>query len=146
MKEHIKRCSKDISKKKFDCQTEKGKTFTLINNTNAKVIFINVDGCLFKDETLKCDFMYEIYEHSGSVEKVFYVELKGTDFNHGIKQLRKTIDLLKNYYSIVCDKRAYLVGRAIPSLNTVVQKVKIEFFREHGVRFQAKTKCMSVDV
>lgn len=145
MKERIRGCSQDITNKTVDCRKEKRKSFKLNKAQGRKAFFVNVDGCLFKNEQKKCDFLYELFNNDGlELEKVFFVELKGTDFYHGIEQLKATIENLKSYYATVCDKRAYLVGRAIPSVTTSIQRIKAEFKRKYNIHFTAKTNELSI--
>jgi hypothetical protein len=126
--------------KKIDSRSEKGKRFILKNGSNRKVRYVQVDGCLLTDEQKKCDFLYEIASSdSGSIETVFFVELKGTDFSHGIEQLENTVKVLKEWYRKIANKRAFLVGRGIPSFETKTQKVALRFKRCYDVSFHAKT-------
>jgi len=139
LKDRFNRCSTLIDKK-VDSRSERGKRFILKNESNRKVKYVQVDGCLLANEQKKCDFLYEIASSdSESIETVFFVELKGTDFSHGIEQLENTVKVLKEWYRNIANKRAFLVGRGIPSFETKVQKVALRFKRCYDVAFHAKT-------
>lgn len=128
---------------------ESGSTIIVENRSRLSVRFVRVDDCLFSSETIKCDFMYEVYKRKeNKVEKIIgvtYVELKGGDFDHGVAQLEKTITLLKPRHCSVSKKTAYLIGNNIPSMRSATQKIKTRFKVKYNTNFSPK-KIMYTDI
>lgn len=61
---------------------EKRSKITFINSKQIEVEKIKVDGCqITENEVLKCDFMLKVNESE------YFIELKGQDFNHAIRQI-----------------------------------------------------------
>jgi hypothetical protein len=117
---------------------ENGRTIRINNPKRKKAIHVRVDDCLFRNEEKKCDCMYEILEEN-KISRVYYVEFKGRDFEHGVEQLMATICLLRKRHKDVVEKKAILVGRGIPRVQTSVQRIKARFLREFGTVFCPKT-------
>jgi hypothetical protein len=75
---------------------EEGKSFTLTNSRKAKVTCIKVDGCIYKEEKTKCDYLMVAELNQ---QKAYFIELKGCDVPYGIDQLFATVKELKDNYS-----------------------------------------------
>ena len=69
---------------------EKGKQMRFDNPTNKDTIEYRVDGCLITGAANKCDFLLVVPD----LQKAFFVELKGTDVPHAMKQVANTIQML----------------------------------------------------
>jgi len=91
----------------------------------------------------RCDFIVEIYNQKNQLSKVVFIELKGTDFEKGIKQLKNTIERLRSVYNN-CAKCCIYVGRNIPSIKSNLQRYKEEFIKEYGVKLVTKTRKCTV--
>jgi hypothetical protein len=83
-------CIKIKDTRKVFAAKEEGKVYTLYNNSKLKIAKIQIDGCIFKEYTEKCDWLFLIEEHNA-----IFVELKGSDIEKGISQLLSTYDKLK---------------------------------------------------
>lgn len=75
---------------------EKGRCFSLINNSNFYIQKIRVDGKLIKAGN-KCDYAIDASKKDNT-EKIFLIELKGSDLSHACKQIQETYTFFKNKY------------------------------------------------
>lgn len=92
---------------------EEGKSFTLSNTKKLKVKSIKIDGCVYKEEKTKCDYLM-IAELNKP--KAFFIELKGSDVPYGITQILNTVTLLKNNYSNhILEARLSNLGSTVPN-------------------------------
>ena len=71
-------------------------------------------------------FLFELSKET--IEKVFYVELKGSDVTHGIEQLESTINTCKAIHSQLY-KECYIVASKVPSSGTSSQVLKKQFIK-----------------
>lgn len=103
-------CRIYIGDKKDHAESEKGKTFRLINNSGFVFAVYKVDFCLIKDNNeQKCDYLFIVdkkHEHAA-----YFVELKGTKLADAINQIMNSFDILckslhehKMYGRIVCTR------------------------------------------
>lgn len=76
----------------------KSKSKCLIENANEKeYIVIEFENCVYKsiqNEMKKCDYGIE------TENEIFYIELKGSDNNQGLKQLLSTVENTKDCFKI----------------------------------------------
>ena len=97
-----------ITDKKLDTIKDKNAkskvSFKIDNKYNKEYTIIPFDNCVFKDiqnETEKCDYGFKVEN------KLYYIELKGSDNNKALKQILKTYELTNqcfknlNFYAIV---------------------------------------------
>ena len=82
------RNGKCIPLKDKNCKSQ----FRIENKNEIDVRVITIDGCQIL-EGRRCDYLVDI----PSLKKAFFVELKGSDFEHGISQLEET---LKKYSKV----------------------------------------------
>ena len=95
MKDRLKNCEQFRDDRSNPSVSEKGKTFQIDNRSKGEVACVKIDGCVFKQaDGIKCDFIFEI----PSKKKLFYIELKGLDVVHAIKQVHATIEQTKAHY------------------------------------------------
>jgi hypothetical protein len=74
------------------------------NNTEKEFSKIEFEQCVFNNSNhLKCDYGIEIKD-----ESIFYIELKGSDNNQGLKQLLETVTRSLRCYSSY-NKEAILI-------------------------------------
>ncbi len=123
---------------------ERGKKFQIINESSSLVNKVTVDGCYIK-EGLKCDYLFEIIQKE-AVEKVFYVELKGKDVEHGIKQLEATINHCRSEHQN-SEKKCYIVASRYPKSSTSSQKLKSKFRRRNnGILLFIETQTKEITI
>lgn len=93
---------------------EKKKRYNLINDKNNKIALYHMDGGIIRDETsvLRCDFLYVIYD--SDCPTAIFVELKGNDLYHAVRQLKASIDM----YGDMLGRRicARVICKAVPRL------------------------------
>lgn len=128
-------CNKLTQSKIISIQENRRK-FTLQNPSFLHVNKVQVDDCYIK-KGLRCDYLFEIIKDS-SVQKVFYIELKGSDIRHATKQLintlQKCIDLHKNI-----SKKCFIVASKYPKASVSSQIIKKEFKNKYKVQLHIST-------
>ncbi len=102
-----------------DCRSnavceEKGKRYNLVNDKGYTVILFHVDGGMISGEpdVKKCDFLYVVNDQEKPT--AIFVELKGKDIYHAVRQVKETIDR----YGTALQRRIYarIVCNAVPRL------------------------------
>jgi hypothetical protein len=122
--------------------SENKRKFIIKNNSLYTINEVKVDGCYIK-VGLKCDFLFELSKET--IEKVFYVELKGSDVTHGIEQLESTINTCKAIHSQLY-KECYIVASKVPSSGTSSQVLKKQFIKKNKIQLFIDTKIKEVKV
>ncbi len=85
-------CIEFNEERKICIAFEKGKTYRLNNNSNYKIRKVKVDNCITEAiREKRCDYLMEIK----SIERVIFIELKGGDLAHALRQLYSAIVSLK---------------------------------------------------
>ncbi len=109
---------KPVRKECFSNKTsakEKNRTFTIDKrkSPNEQFCRIEVDNCLIKDSTIrKCDFVFVRSINNDH----YFVELKGSDTEHALKQLENTIKYFKKQSDLKKNQIfAYIVSSRVPS-------------------------------
>jgi len=137
----ISTCNK-ITTKKIVVVSENKRKFRIKNNSLYTINEVEVDGCYIK-VGLKCDFLFELSKKT--IEKVFYVELKGSDVTHGIEQLESTMNTCKAIHSGF-DKECYIVASKVPSSGTSSQILKKQFIKKNKIQLFIDTNVKEVKV
>lgn len=111
---------------------ERGRKFTVCTAANANVEKIRIDdGLISGNANKKCDWVIEVNPHTK--QYVFFVELKGSDLSHAIKQLECSIVELKSQYQPYKNKQAHAVcSRIIPAVTASAQVAAVNFKKKHG--------------
>ena len=140
---------------------ENQRSFRVENNNQKCICLVTVDGCAIT-EGIRCDYLYEIYElpkdrqknqkcdpnsHPVKIEKVIYLELKGTDVKHALAQLESTIKFYYQQHKDCKEKEAYIIPSNVhPALTTKIQQAKTKFLRELKTKLTVKNRSHSVPV
>ena len=112
MKGRLKKCEEFRATHSMPSAKEKGKTFQLDNKSRVEVAKIKIDGCVFNStDGIKCDYLFEV----PSKEKLFYVELKGSDAIHAIRQVHSTILQTKDQYKGWKYAARIVIGNGVPA-------------------------------
>lgn len=91
------RCVKYHDARKTCTVSEKGKTYTLLNESGFKVKLVAVDKCIIREEGNKsCDFLLNIDEKQ--VKRAIFIELKGGDLAHALQQVYDSLIYLKDEF------------------------------------------------
>lgn len=126
------------------CEHHK-KSFELVRpQKNLQVFYLNLDQCRELANTERCDCVYEV-ERSYQIFTAIYVELKGRDFEKGIRQLISTIEIFgERHHS--SQKQAFFIGKRIPRVDTRIQKMKIMFLKKYHTKFFPKTNKLTYTI
>lgn len=111
---------------------EHGRKFTLTVPKSATVEKIRIDeGLVRGNQSKKCDWAIKV--NPGSREHFFFVELKGGDLAHAVRQLESSIIELKHLHEFYGNKQAHAVcSRIIPSFSSQFQVAVKNFKDKHG--------------
>ncbi len=126
---------------------ENNRTFVIKNQNPQKEQFcrINVDGCLIDDsKRRKCDFVFLRCK----TEEYYFVELKGSDTKHAVKQLENTIHYFKERINLSKQQiSAFIVSSRVPSnSNQRFNNLKKKFRRDYGVNIQISTNKLEKSI
>ncbi len=124
--------------------TENKSTFRIINRSLLTVNKVAVDGCYQEGSSKKCDYLFEII-HDSNVDTVYYVELKGRDVEHGIKQLTSTIKYCNAIHGNI-KKESYIVLSHSKLNATKLQIIKSEFLKKNKSLLVVKTIKFEVTI
>jgi hypothetical protein len=118
-------CIQSVNHSQIKCE-EKQSKFVLLNPQRKPVEYITVDGCIYPrgHHDLCCDFALNFDD------KTIFVELKGSDIAHAIKQILATKQDAK--FTINSDKIAVVVSSKTPKDDQSLRLQKIHL-RKHGV-------------
>lgn len=114
-----------LEAQKITTRSEKGKRIKIDNPRELPISVIRVDGCAIKSGN-KCDFMFEIDDAETSI----FVELKGSNIKHAIKQLEETIKKYKKRKPGYKKLAIIVSSKVAPSTKTYLQRAKVAFKRE----------------
>jgi len=111
----------EVSTEKSIIVLKENKSQLVIRNShNEKVRQVKVDGCAIKDGQ-RCDFLI-----IGSNNSEYFVELKGCDVEHAIKQLERTINILGSKIKSI-KRYSIIISSRCPLLTPKIQKLKLHF-------------------
>ncbi len=123
--------------------SENRRKFTIDNSSALSINRVQVDGC-YITSGLKCDYLFEIIDNNNII-KVFYVELKGKNIEHAIKQLTATVAHCKLIHKDI-KRECYIVASRVPKSSTSAQNLKKEFKRKHNIQLFIDTNIKEVTV
>lgn len=107
--------------------------FEVVNKDRLSVNKVEVDGCLIGDHLEKCDWIISI----DSLNRAFFIELKGCDIDKAISQLKSTLIHTRSKYQNY-DRECFAVTSRIPKHGSSMQKRKMDFFRQTNVTLSVK--------
>ena len=117
---------------------EKKCQITFLNRHEKKIFQIRVDDCLIK-EGIKCDYLVLVPEN----KRAFFIELKGQDFLHAIRQINTSIDqLIPQLYSTEINARIVLTKVNTPNLmnNPLILKFEKRIKKLNGCLIKGTIK------
>jgi hypothetical protein len=128
----LPKCEKYKCDKKIVLRANKSK-ITFLNPNQDQILKIEVDGCAISDnETLRCD-----YALIPSDEVEIYVELKGSDIDHAVEQIKSTIRLLSDNPQKI-KKLCFVVSTRVPKQTTTIQQLQSQFKKNFNASFRVK--------
>jgi hypothetical protein len=122
----MKNC-RTISKNKIFKFEEQRSSLTLENKDQVESTRIIVDGCEIDDSDVKCDYLHIAKD----VE--MYIELKGQDLLHAMKQIERTMKLLSSNFQKQ-PKVSYIICTRSPLTSTEIQN----YDRQFRIKFNSK--------
>ena len=116
-------CIESDDDRKIIIAFEKGRTYRLNNESGYKIRKVKVDNCIQqKAEQKRCDYLVGIQ----SIKKVIFIELKGGDLVHALKQLHASIIYFKpEFINYQVDARI-VASRDSPGFINAPDYVKLE--------------------
>jgi hypothetical protein len=125
-------CEENKIDKIIVLQENKSK-ISFLNSNQKNILVLDVDGCAIKDkETLRCDYALVTFD-----EIEIYVELKGCDIPHAVKQIESSIKLLSENPQKT-KKLCFIVSTRVPRQTTSIQKLQTEFRKKFNASFRIK--------
>jgi DNA polymerase III sliding clamp (beta) subunit (PCNA family) len=125
-------CEEQNSDKKIVLQENKSK-ITFLNPNQDKILVITVDGCVIDDdETPRCDYAIVPCD-----EVEIYVELKGNDVYHAVKQIESTISLLSDNPKKI-NKLCFVISTRVPKQTTSIQQLQSQFKKKFNASLRIK--------
>jgi hypothetical protein len=126
------KCENYKTDKKISLEENKCK-ITFLNPNQDNILIVDVDGCAIDDnETLRCDYALVPFD-----EIEIYVELKGSDISHAVKQLESTISLLSNNPQTI-KKLCFIISTRVPKQTTSIQQLQSQFKKKFNASFRIK--------
>jgi len=121
--------------------SENKSKFEVINSKKIAIKKVQVDGCLIQENSEKCDWIISI----DTLNRVFFIELKGCNIDKAISQLKTTLVKTKSQYSS-CTRECYAVTTRIPKSGTKLRKKQLDFFKETKTTLNIKNIRSSITV
>jgi hypothetical protein len=123
--------------------SEKRSKFKILNDSLKSINKVKVDGCLITNGK-RCDYLFEIC--SDNFEKVFYVELKGSDLKKALEQIEATINYC-NIYHKHKDKQkyAFVVTTRTPQIDSAIQNLKRNL-KNKKIKLETKNNEIEVKI
>lgn len=130
-------CSTTSKNKIFTFKEQKS-SLTLENKEEALSTKIEVDGCEISDNGLKCDFLHLKYDTEEKRILEIYIELKGQDLDHAIKQIERTISILSDSPKSF-PKVSYIICTRSPMSSTEIQIYARKFKEKYNSKLIIKS-------
>ncbi len=112
------------SRSKFTV-SEKGKAFELDNANGLKGEVIKVDQCIYLKSditTERCDYLM----HFKDKNKLYFIELKGSDIAKAINQIITSFNVFKNHYLNYEYQARIVCGQGIPEFRQNKNYIKLK--------------------
>ncbi len=128
-----KKCRETLNDPIIVCK-EHNRKISFLNTQRGEVTKILVDGCEINDKGVRCDYLVI----KDQVER--YVELKGSNINHAIKQLKRSINLLSvNPKS--SKKESFIISSRCPKSSAAILELKLKFRKEFNSSLLVKNNA-----
>jgi hypothetical protein len=118
--------------------SENTSKLTLVNRDQVKAIKVFVDGCEIT-VGLKCDFLLiaKNIEH--------FIELKGHDIGHAIKQIKTTMEALSKDVQLQ-KKISYIICRRSPLSSASIQNIQVKFKKNYNSTLIIKSSPFKTNI
>lgn len=128
--------------RKIVSTSEKGKTYKIKFTKIKPSAVYKIDGVIITEGD-KCDKLVLVNTDSSHNKWIeIFVELKGKDVDHAIKQLKATVDKPIFQHSTIEQRMARIVAQSIPrnTGNSVVERARDYFSKKH-IPFSCRSGC-----
>ncbi|UCH97844.1 MAG: hypothetical protein JSV88_13595 [Candidatus Aminicenantes bacterium] len=117
---------------------ERGRKFVGNNKDKKKFLKVRVDNCL-EFAGKRCDWL--LVDTVANI--AHFIELKGCDLNHALRQLANTVSTIsdpgKNYIDrSFREKIAYAILSRCPANSTEIQVEKVRFRKKYNTRLNVR--------
>lgn len=109
-------------KRKICVASENGKIYKLNNVSNYDIKKVKVDNCIPNIGEKRCDYLMEIK----NINKAIFIELKGGDLAHALKQIYNTILYLKQEFKNYQIDARIVGSRDVPGFINLPFYTKLE--------------------
>ena len=135
-------CITTVTDRNIVFADKKSKSVFRIKNEYQRTIEKHkVDGCLIKgDESNKCDWLAVDVASRNEI----YIELKGKNIEHAVKQLCASVDRLSTKKTV--KKLAYVIATRCPSNSTELDVIKAKIWRSHKLDLDVKTMEYEISI
>lgn len=123
-------CRENIRHKKIPFDENRSK-LTLFNPNRIDVTRIRVDGCEI-NEGIRCDYLLL------KEDEEIFIELKGTDLNHALRQIVATMQRLSEDLPFY-PKRAYIICTKTPLVSSEIQSISIKFRKKYSCKLVVRS-------
>lgn len=127
---------KTTSRNKIFTFKEQRSSLVLNNINGVSSIKIHVDGCEINDNDIRCDYLHI----ANDVE--MYIELKGQDILHALKQIERTMKLLSSDLQKK-PKISYIICTRSPLSSTEIQGFERQFRSKYNSKLVVKSSPYS---
>ena len=104
------------NRKRVVCE-ENQRQITFVNKDEIEATKLHVDGCQIDDDGVRCDYL--VVSEKGEN----YIELKGSDINHAVKQITRTIQSLSQNPK-EASKRSFVISTRCPLSSAEIQVIE----------------------
>ena len=132
------KCESTVRNKRITLK-EKRSTIIFVNEKRLAIRKVTVDGCVIRDG-LRCDYLLignDAHEH--------YIELKGSDVKHAIKQIVATIKQI-SCAAKAHPKSCYISSTRCPLTGTDIQSEKLRFKKTYNARLVIKNGSYEANI
>jgi len=129
-------CREETTAKNVTRQ-ERKKRYNLLNPKRYKVTVFKIDGGIVRNEedVLACDYLFIV--HKTKSKAAIFVELKGKDVYHAIKQITNSMDMFAGDF-LETEKIARIICQSVPRIanDGAVIRAKKELLSKHQAKIE----------
>jgi hypothetical protein len=109
-----------------------------MNKSSLNVDIIDVDDCVIKSG-VRCDYLLILNDTE------YYVELKGSDVSHAVKQIERTVKLLSKKPKTQ-PKHCFVISSRCPLSGTEIQEIQLKFKKHYNSSFRVKNTYYEYEI
>jgi hypothetical protein len=133
-------CLRELRDAQIVCQEGRYKV-VFKNPRRLLVQKIKIDGCMILTGP-RCDYLVIF----GKPITEVYIELKGSDIRHALRQIERTIGLFSQD-RVCCQKICYVVCRNVaPQIQTRIQGEKLRLKKNYNAKLTVKSNVIEHEI